>query len=197
MNLALVHSLLGDDSAARRYGSLAAEFGAPGNAPPMLDLNARLASRAGQYVEAAGYMSAALSPTLQRAGGAEAVDLMCAALEDPSKASAAAARIRVLIGRLQARELDQSARKRVLYWYGMLGALDAAFDFANATLDHFARIGTVPTGWATLWLPEMAAFRRDPRFEKLASRLGLTAYWRHYGPPDGFELKSGRLMPHR
>jgi TolB-like protein/DNA-binding winged helix-turn-helix (wHTH) protein/Flp pilus assembly protein TadD len=197
MNLALVYSLLGADSEARRCGNLAIEFGAPNNSPTMLDLNARLAWRAGRYADAARCMNEGLSPPVQAAGGAEAVALVCAALEDRSKVAAATARLGALIRGMQASDLDQNTRRRLLCWYGMLGALDSAFEFANATLDHFARVGTVPTGWAMLWMPEMASFRLDPRFQALASRLGLTEYWARYGPPDGWEFSAERLATQR
>jgi hypothetical protein len=38
-------------------------------------------------------------------------------------------------------------------------------------------------------LYEMRAFRADPRFDSLASRTGLTAWWRKFGAPDQCELR--------
>jgi hypothetical protein len=56
----------------------------------------------------------------------------------------------------------------VVLWYVVLGAVDAAYEAANQVLDDFARSGTVGTAWGFLWLPEMRAFRRGPRYSKLA-----------------------------
>jgi hypothetical protein len=41
------------------------------------------------------------------------------------------------------------------------------------------------------WVPENAAFRRDPRFGKLAQRIGLVDYWKQYGYPDQCRAGTG------
>lgn len=45
-----------------------------------------------------------------------------------------------------------------------------------------------------LWLREMRPFRRDPRFHELTVRLGMLRHWQRHGPPDGYELRDGRLI---
>jgi hypothetical protein len=40
----------------------------------------------------------------------------------------------------------------------------------------------------------MKPFRQDPRFNALAARLGFMEYWEKYGPPDGYELRDGKLI---
>jgi hypothetical protein len=74
-----------------------------------------------------------------------------------------------------------------------LDALDRAFDLASQSLDEFARSGTVGSAWGVLWLPEMRPFRRDPRFQAFATRMGLMDYWKQNGPPDDCDLKNGHL----
>jgi hypothetical protein len=75
--------------------------------------------------------------------------------------------------------------------YTLLGTLDFAYEAANYALDALARSGTLGCAWGILWTEEMRAFRRDARFQSLVQRLGLMDYWRHYGPPDGCELRDG------
>jgi len=47
-----------------------------------------------------------------------------------------------------------------------------------------------------IWLPDLVAFRRDPRFDEFSVRLGLHEYWKANGPPDGYALRDGRLVAH-
>ena len=89
--------------------------------------------------------------------------------------------------------LDPPLRKRFMLWYSRLGALDHAYALAFDSLDQYAREGTVGGAWGVLWLPEMAAFRDDERFQLFAQRLRLFEYWSEYGPPDGHSLNGARL----
>ena len=75
-----------------------------------------------------------------------------------------------------------------------LGALDHAYEAAHRTLDEIARPGPVWIHPGSLWGPHMKAFRQDSRFHALVTRLGLMRYWEEYGPPDGCELRGGRLI---
>ncbi len=43
------------------------------------------------------------------------------------------------------------------------------------------------------WSADAAAMRRDPRFGKLAERIGLLDYWKQYGFPDG--CRAGQDTP--
>jgi hypothetical protein len=79
-------------------------------------------------------------------------------------------------------------------WCAMLGALDPAYEVVNDGLDNLQRSGAIGGTWGGLWLPEMRSFRRDPRFQALADRLGLMEYWKQYGPPDDCELRDGKLI---
>ncbi len=66
-------------------------------------------------------------------------------------------------------------------WFGlaMLGATDAIYEFVNA---HFDDIWG--NSWFSLWTPNMALARQDPRFVDLLHRLGLIDYYRVSGWPD-------------
>jgi DNA-binding winged helix-turn-helix (wHTH) protein len=89
---------------------------------------------------------------------------------------------------------DPPTRKRMLLWHTLQGDLDAAYELGFASLDAFAREGTVGSAWGVLWLPEMQPFRDDERFQLFARRLRLFEYWIEYGPPDGYALKGERLV---
>ena len=41
------------------------------------------------------------------------------------------------------------------------------------------------------WVPENAAFRNDPRFARIAERIGFVEYWKQYGYPDGCRAGPG------
>jgi hypothetical protein len=78
--------------------------------------------------------------------------------------------------------------------YILLGALDIAYDLANQCLDETQ---TAP-GFKDLFIDpgsyaEMRPFRRDPRYQAFATRVGLMAYWQQHGPPDECDLKDGKL----
>jgi hypothetical protein len=75
----------------------------------------------------------------------------------------------------------------------MLGELDAAHGLMDRSLTDFAQRGFVGSAWGALWMRELQPFRRDPRFQDVAQRLGLFAYWEKYGPPDGHEVREGVL----
>ena len=75
--------------------------------------------------------------------------------------------------------------------YTMLGDLDRAYAASEEWLLLAARSGLsgIPYN-AGFWLPEMSAFRADPRFEALMSHMGLVDYWRKFGAPDHCELRA-------
>ena len=69
--------------------------------------------------------------------------------------------------------------------YIELGALDVVYPllFDSLAADPLAWLHQWDFSFA--WTPEGAAFRRDPRFAELATRVGMVDYWKQYGFPDG------------
>ena len=63
--------------------------------------------------------------------------------------------------------------------YVGFGKVDDAYRLANM-YGNRDRTGY----WSFLWLPDMVAFRQDPRFAELVTELGLMDYWREHGWPD-------------
>ena len=67
--------------------------------------------------------------------------------------------------------------------FAMIGDLDGAYDLMNRFLREPADT-QLSVELGDLWLPEMQAFRADPRFHELTQRLRLPDYWRRHGSPD-------------
>jgi tetratricopeptide (TPR) repeat protein len=182
--MAMVLLVLGRDEEARRHLDRSVELGQPRTVTPTPDMYAQLAFRAGRPEDAAVDLAPALPPAVAAAGGADAVYALCRALAGGDK-PAVAAQLKTVAGRVGPEALDQPIRKRLILWYTLLGDLDAAFESATASLEHYARSGTIGGAWGVLWLAEMLPFRCDARFVPLAERMGLVDYWDVYGPPDG------------
>ena len=77
--------------------------------------------------------------------------------------------------------------------YLQLGQFDVAFAIMNQSLDRDRLAWAHSWDLVHAWAPESAAFRKDPRFAKLVSRIGLVDYWKQYGFPDG--CRSGSDAP--
>jgi len=191
--LAIAHTLLMNDAEARRYADLAVSLGQPRTLAPMPDLYAQLAWRAHRFDEAASALNNGVGRLTQTPGAAEAITLMCAALGGTADRSSAVAALRELEMKLEPQGIDPLACKKLILWYTMLGAPDVAHDCAARCLDTYAKLGTVGTAWAVLWMPEMRPFRTHPRFQEFAQRLGFPPYWEQYGPPDGAQFRDGKL----
>jgi hypothetical protein len=89
-----------------------------------------------------------------------------------------------------------TVRMLVMNWSTSLGALDLAFAVADEVIGHLHATGSISINslLPPLWLPEMSPFRRDPRFQYFVGELGFMPYWEMHGPPDGHELRHGRLV---
>jgi tetratricopeptide (TPR) repeat protein len=66
--------------------------------------------------------------------------------------------------------------------YAGLGQIDEAYRVVNHRLGSHS--ADAEYAWSVLWGPDMAAFRQDPRFTELVSKLGLLDYWHEHGWPD-------------
>lgn len=136
-----------------------------------------------------------LTPALRAANGQQVIRQLCAALEHPAYRGAAIASLQELIDKVDIGALGQTYLKRLMIWFGMLGALDEAFACVHHALDDLhARRGTIGTAWGWMWVPELSAFRKDPRFRPLLARFRFEAFWNEHGPPDGHILRDGRLI---
>lgn len=115
--------------------------------------------------------------------------------DEAAKGSAAISALRALQAALDPQFADAWPMAiLMLNWYAMLGALDDAYAIAERIVTNFERTGRlILINLPPIWLPELSAFRRDPRFDEFTARLGMVEYWQAHGPPDGCELKDGKL----
>ncbi len=194
--LATGYSLMGRDAESLKYADLAIQLGISPDVVPVPLIYANVYARSGRYSEAADRIIITLPPKLRAAGGDEVIKGVYAALKDSAGRPAASASLQSLLRKIKADDLDVNTRKIMIGEFTQLDALDLAFQFANQSLDYFARSGTVASAWGVLWLPEMRPFRRDPRFQAFVTRMGLMDYWNKYGPPDDCDLKDGKLTCH-
>ena len=185
---AIAAALIGHDADAAESARFAQDLGAPHENFWLVDELAAL--RAHRYADAA---AAALSginlQDPEETRTAEVVRRVYAALEDPSL------RGRALVARRELYPAPGSSGGggatlvavnpclESSYYYALLGTLDTAYELANQCLDRMAP-GAAVSGLWRLWQTGLEGFRADARFPKLAERLGLTAYWHEYGPPD-------------
>jgi TolB-like protein/Flp pilus assembly protein TadD len=199
LNTAIAYLLLGRDVEALKSARVAADLGWSDSALSFVREESAL--HAGRYADATAAALAMLDVQVpDQARTAAIIKRVYAALADPrTKTLAMRARAQLYP---QSREVEASAAMvadvrpclQSSYMYALLGERDIAYDLANQCLDSKAPGGIAEGPLARLWTPELHAFRQDPRFQALATRLGLMAYWQKYGPPDNCELKANRLI---
>jgi len=195
LNVAVASLLVGREDEAQATAGLARDLGVAMPLGPLPDALATLAVRRGQFDEAAALHVAGLRPAPRAHGGEEIVRLVYRALADPGQRLTAVRALDELHEKLTGDDFFEIMNRRMLYWYVQLGALDQAYRLINQSLDRFAREDMLGAAWSFLWMREMAAFRRDERFQgRVVERLGLMPYWLRFGPPVGCELRGGRLL---
>jgi tetratricopeptide (TPR) repeat protein len=197
--LAFSYQQQGNDSEALKYALQAADLGYPDDQQAWI--YERREVKAGRYGEAAKIILAAFPDDPDSRRAAETVRLVYAALANPVKRAAAISAIVELYSRAQA---DKPASSVVaitacvssVHSLVLVDAIDEAFEVINRCIDDQPPELAVPGHFAAkypFWFPEMRPFRRDPRFQTLATRIGLMSYYQQYGPPDGCTLTSGKL----
>jgi TolB-like protein len=199
MVVAAANIYLGQDAEALKYTQIAVDLGIPRSLPPLPFIDAAVAMSAGRHAEAGRYMKGVLAPEILGAGGAAITESVYAAA-----AGAGDRRVAIeAVQKLRAGTARRSMARPIMVmlatnWFTRLGALDFAYEVANMTLDALEStgflLGAIHVG--AYWLPEMRPFRRDPRFQAFATRLGLMEYWKQFGPPDEADLKNGQLIWH-
>jgi adenylate cyclase len=184
----------GEATEACQWIDLAIANGYPRTLPAVRDARAQLAMLDGRFAEAAQELVETLSCASREAGGFEAIQSFYRAQADQSRRDGAIAALQAWEATMQPADLDLSTEQRLVVWFTMLGAIEAAHDVAQRIVDRLTPQGTIGSGWGILWTREMLAFRECPRFQQLLSRLGLIGYWRQYGPPDNCALRGDLLI---
>jgi TolB-like protein len=198
LNLAVFNMLEGyeRDAEALRYATVAQALGWPPDVIPMNIVHSKAAQHAGRFVEAGELMKRARPGGVSPVGLGSIIDEVYRALGDSDQAIAVCESIRRFVQALGDGILRGSLPMLLMHWSVSLGDVDLAYSIGNLALDNFQRQQAVPVeGFVPqLWATEMRAFRLDPRFHEFAGeRLKLLEFWNEYGPPDGCEIREGRL----
>jgi hypothetical protein len=189
--LAFVDQALGADKDAVRFAEAAISRG--GDPRQMAPVYASTAARRGSYREAADHAIDVLPPAVRDAGGEATLRGAYAALGDPTKRQAALVELRKLTSSPAWESADPRGKQAVLYLYATFGAIDDLYSEMNLMLRRSNGVYPEIIAIGILWSPEMRPFRKDPRFQALAERLGLIDFWRQFGPPDDCTLADAVL----
>jgi TolB-like protein len=191
--------MAGDHAEAERLANVAVSLGFPEDRPPVCNVRAEAHLASGRLDEAAALMAAALGAPFHEAGAGEVCLRVCRALGGALPREQALAAIDKLLeapGAEQVTEDFVGNAGVLMDWYIRLGALDRAFGVAERIIADWQRTGLLDVvSLIMLWSVRARPFRDDPRFQELAARLGMFAFWERNGPPDGYILRDGRLEP--
>jgi tetratricopeptide (TPR) repeat protein len=184
--------LPGRDAEALKYVDIAMSLGWPADAVDVMTLYSLTARRAHRYREAIEYQSLALPGAIRESAGSDLVAKLHAALDSSAHRTAALLALDDVTRKLH--DAGRSSFGSLMFamnWYAMLGDLDRAFAAGDQWLQLSRSTGLsgIPFN-AGFWLPEMRTFRSDARFDRLASSLGFTGYWKRHGAPDQCTLRA-------
>jgi TolB-like protein len=200
-DLAWVYGLLGRETEEKKYAELAVTLGYPEFLSAVAGPSIRAALKAGDFDKAANLSTAATfrgpEPATQLAAQKIARSVYVA-LADARQRPAALAALKGFDPMQQTASAEARAGRcgTGVQWYVQLGAIDEAYALANRCQDLDGKAVGVLFQYGGMWGPEMRPFRRDPRFQSLATRVGLMEYWAKYGAPDNCELRNNKLTCH-
>jgi len=189
-NLGRLYSNLAMDAEADRYTRIAVAAGYDPSGRRVRQVYVDAAVRQGRYAEAADMMLATLPPYLQVGENAAAVRQVYVALGDASRRDDAIRGLRTLLPRVEPG--DWIVKVYAMQWFSQLGSVDGSLEAGEQLRSQFGS-QIVTNGWSWLWSVDMRPVRRDPRFAQFVARLGMLDYWKKYGPPDGCDLRDGKL----
>ena len=178
-NLANTYLMRGDDEQALRFAMLARELGVSSSVSEGVEATVAIHRR--QWDEAKRLLAAQESlPSEFRPLVGDFVD----AIADPARRPALVAVFRSVDPKIATQE-------DLLMPYLQLQQYDLVYRILNQALDRDPMSWS--KGWDMMhaWSVDGTAFRRDPRFAKLAERMDLVDYWKQYGYPDSCRAGAG------
>ena len=179
-NLANMYLGTGDDAQALRYSKLARDLGL---AKPGFGVEAEVALHRGDWEEARRLMSSQENlPGELRPLVARFVD----AVADPTLRPEVVASMRAVDPKVV-------PQLELVGAYLELGEVDLVYQILFRSIDENPEVWKSKWDIAHAWTQQGQAFRRDPRFAKLAERTALVDYWKQYGYPDG--CRAGQDVP--
>jgi adenylate cyclase len=177
-NLANTYLLRNENEQAVRYSKLASELGlssANKGVAAMVALREKRYDIARREFESQDHLPDGLRPL---------IGYWIDAIVDPSKRPETIARMRSLDPKI-------AKQTELLMPYLELGQTDLVYKimFESLAADRMAWVND----WDIMnaWSPESVAFRQDPRFQELVSKMGLVDYWKQYGYPDHCNAGAG------
>jgi len=183
---------------ALRFAEFAVDMGAAPHAGPLPATFSYVALRLRRKEDAARaaeLLVSRLGPKLRETAAADVIRQVHEHLSDPGRTPSALPALVRLIESVKPEQVGPEFGIHLLAWLTLMGDLDHAYDFAHRMLDFGQQRDTMGLFLNWLWVPELAPFRDDVRFAAIVERLNLMPYWLRYGPPDGYRLEEGRLVP--
>lgn len=176
---------------------MAATLGISSDEPAMRITRAAFALHVGSWDKAAEHLAMAFPPEWRPIAG-EAAEAAARAILGLDDKHAASVKFMRLVDAFEVRALQTHSHLvfgALLDWQARLGELDPVFDICSRIIGAWRRTGHLATlNLFSIWTPHMRPFRTDPRFQDFAEQLGMFEYWSRYGPPDGHELRHGKLI---
>ena len=195
-SLGRVATFRGEESTLRNLQK-AVSLGLSPDEPAIRVIRAALAFHRAAWEEAVEHMTVSF-PAELRELGSETASLFYRArlgmVENPT-ASAAIERLTAASDNDDLFTRYQLVIGTMMGWQAALGEFDAAFKIADLILAAWRRTGQLATmALFQMWFPSMQLFRQDPRFSGFMKELGMFAFWDRHGPPDGHDIRDGRLI---
>jgi len=194
LNVAVSSVLVGMEDETHAYIRLLRNLGGAWTVGPISDLLGTLHMRAGEVDKAIEVHLVGLPPDA-RARGEPVIRAVYLGIVDQAHRATAVDRLdEVHRGLARDSIYSEIFTRRMLYWYTQLGACDRAYALLDESLARFAKLDMLGAAWGFLWMREMAPFREDARFAGIIERFAFMPYWEKFGPPDGHELRRGKLV---
>lgn len=195
--LALCEVTRGDITAAARALETATMLGVSEQLSSYRALRAYILVLEGRADEAGAEVAAALPGGVRAAGGkiVKTVYRAFGGLDDPAEASTLLSALFDGCRSTEAFWRDPALLGIVFGGQAALGSLNEAYRVTGSILDRWRKTRHLATPILnSIWLPTVAPFRADPRFQGFVEALGMLEYWAEAGPPDGYTLVDGRLV---
>lgn len=189
--LAFVEQARGRDAEAILLAAEALVHGA--DRRQMEAVLATASARQGRFAAAAEHAIQSLPAVVRQAGADQALRTAFGALGNSTQQDAALGVLRRLVRNPAWDSADPRSRQPVLYLFAAFGALDDLHGELQRLVRDGAGGDAQIIAIASLWSPEMSAYRRDVRFHALAERLNLSDYWRRTAPPDACRFEGPTL----
>jgi len=162
----------GDDDLALRYSKLAGELGL---GQKNLGIEAEVALRQGKWDEAKQLIVAQEQIPRELRGQ---IGPFIDAIADPALRPQ-------MVAKMQAFDTKIWPPQDRVFPLVQLGQTDLAFQLMFDGLDRDRTSWVRDWDMSHIWSPEGRPLRTDPRFARLAERVGMVDYWKQYGFPDG------------